>query len=110
MYLFVYGTLKTNEQNNYLLRGKFLRQTRTVPKYKLIDCGAFPGLADGTFSVEGELWEIDPNTLKFLDKFEGVDCGMYSREQVELEDGTLAIAYICLLLDKPDYNGTNWTS
>ena len=43
--LFVYGTLKRGMKNYQLLAGQaFLNSTRTMPCYRLLDLGSYPGL------------------------------------------------------------------
>ena len=105
--LFVYGTLKSGCRNNHRLDGTFVRTIRTKPKYKLVNCGTYPGLVEGQLAIGGELYEVDDAFLKQLDYFEGVNCGVYIRELVQLEDDTEAFAYV-YQLDSPEYEGTDW--
>ena len=87
MYLFVYGTLKRGESRHpYLAGQKFLAPARTQPQYRLYDLGDYPGLVehrDGR-SVEGELWDVDPECLARLDIVEGCDEALYRRSTVRL--------------------------
>ena len=106
--LFVYGTLKRNHRNNVLLSGyEFLGEVRTVRDYKLINCGTFPGLQYGCKAINGELYRVDDNLLERLDCLEGTKQNLYTRDYVQLEDGTQAYAYLCNM-KAPDYDGTNW--
>lgn len=89
MKLFVYGTLKRGHSRAHLLHGqRFVGEGRTLPKYRLYNCGGFPGLVpdelDGR-AIEGEVWDVDAACLKTLDKVEGVAEGLYRRTTVELE-------------------------
>jgi gamma-glutamylcyclotransferase (GGCT)/AIG2-like uncharacterized protein YtfP len=90
MLLFVYGTLKTGERNNplYLAGQSVLGPARTPPRYRLYDCGPYPGLveADDGVSVVGELWDIDESCLARIDLLEGVAEGLYERRVIRLEE------------------------
>ena len=108
MILFVYGTLKQGERNNKLMQGRFLREVRTEPKFRLVDFGTFPGLAFGRHAISGELWEVDDETLVKLDEFEGIGDGVYIRKLIQLEDGEQAYAYLCQPFFAVEYDGTNW--
>jgi gamma-glutamylaminecyclotransferase len=83
--LFVYGTLKRGQLRHDLLAGaEFLGEARTLPRYRLFDLRAYPGLASvigsGT-AVEGELWRVDEATFRRLDEYEGA---LFRRERVKL--------------------------
>jgi gamma-glutamylcyclotransferase (GGCT)/AIG2-like uncharacterized protein YtfP len=86
--LFVYGTLKRGQRNNRLLAGQeFVSVARTVPGYRLYDCGAYPGLVADAASggvVQGELWRVGEEALPDLDAYEGVP-DLYARRNVEVE-------------------------
>ena len=87
--LFVYGTLKRGAENNAHLEGqRFLGEAVTVPGYVLYGLFGYPGMvraADVTAGVTGELWEIDDDCLRNLDRLEGLAEGLYTREAVQLE-------------------------
>jgi len=93
--LFVYGSLKRGERHHRELAGaRFVRTARTAPAYSLVDTGEYPGLVrGGTSAVAGELFEIDDALLARLDEFEDVP-DVYRRDEVELDDGSRAIAYL----------------
>lgn len=88
--LFVYGTLKRGERNHGFLRGQeYLRPARTLPHYRLYNCGPYPGLvrdAKHGRVIDGELWRITEERLPILDSFEGV--GVFRRGPVEVEGET----------------------
>jgi gamma-glutamylcyclotransferase (GGCT)/AIG2-like uncharacterized protein YtfP len=91
--IFVYGTLKRGHGNHHYLAGqKFVGEAVTVPKYRLIDLGSFPGLfcddPDG-LEVRGEVWDVDETTLARLDQLEGYDPedyagSLYWRESIDV--------------------------
>lgn len=85
--LFVYGTLKRGYCRDHFLVGqRFLGAARTVPSYRMFDCGEYPGLTevDHGLSIEGELWEIDEACLAALDREECLDVGLFRRGTVLL--------------------------
>ena len=85
--IFVYGTLRRGEHNNRLLsRAKFKGFYETEPIYVLRNLGSFPGLMlNGETSVKGELYEVDDDTLEYLDYHEGHP-SFYCRMPVSLKD------------------------
>jgi len=73
--LFVYGTLKTGEVNNHLLRSCEQQGIGVVSNSALLDLSACPGLLLGTFSKEhwakGEVYTFEnPDVLRSLDTLE----------------------------------------
>jgi len=86
--LFVYGTLKRGCSNHRQLAGqKYVGVAKTQPGFRLYDAGGYPGLAalaDDLKGVSGEVWEVEPERLIKLDRFEGVAEGLYRREAVPL--------------------------
>ncbi len=102
MKLFVYGTLKRNFRAHRLMErapAAFLREVVTAPRYQLYDVGSFPGLfenPDIVGGVHGELYEVPESAFRDLDNYECVNSGLFRRGEVELEDGSKALAYfIC---------------
>jgi gamma-glutamylcyclotransferase (GGCT)/AIG2-like uncharacterized protein YtfP len=86
--VFVYGTLRHGSVGAMSLRfpnSKFI--AGGAANGRLYDLGAYPGLlADESSSpVVGEVYEVDDETLRQLDEFEG--SSNYSRRQVEVLTG-----------------------
>jgi gamma-glutamylcyclotransferase (GGCT)/AIG2-like uncharacterized protein YtfP len=111
--LFVYGSLLSGEDNHrHLARCKFVGERRTVAAYTLIDLGGYPALLpEGTTSVFGEIYEVDPETLSSLDAFEGHPV-VYRRDPIRLIDGETASAYVLrqrrLALGRPVIASGDW--
>ena len=85
--LFVYGTLKRGYSRSGALRGQtFLGEAVTAPRYRMFDCGSYPGLVEceGGVAVAGEVWEVDAACLAALDEIEGVHLRLYRRGAVLL--------------------------
>lgn len=86
-YLFVYGTLKRRFCREIALSGQhFVAEAATQPEFRLVDCGAYPGLIRQPTgrSIRGELFAIEPRLWNKLDKIEGTDIGLYRRIPVQL--------------------------
>lgn len=86
--VFVYGTLKRGHCNARFLRGqKFIGEARTSPRYRMVDCGGYPGLyrddANGR-SIHGEVWEVNDAAKAGLDELEDLESGLYTFEPIEL--------------------------
>lgn len=101
--IFVYGTLKRNFSAHELInngRSQFVAEATTDPRYHLHSIGemrAFPGMVEGDGEpggVRGEVYEVDDITLGVLDRYECVQQGLFERKEIELEDGTTALAYL----------------
>ncbi len=99
--LFVYGTLKRGCCNHAQLAGQtFVAEAETTPGFVLHEVGGFPGLVaqpGGAGQVRGELWSVDADALRRLDRFEGVAEGLYRREAIPLagkDAGRTAEAYV----------------
>lgn len=96
--IFVYGTLKRGNCRAGVLRNQqFLGEATTAPSYRLFEVGSYPALVvdDNGLSVEGELWEVDPECLTLLDEIEGVPT-LYQRMPVVIDDppGVEAETYV----------------
>ena len=115
--IFVYGTLKTNESNNrFLKNAKFLGKD-TIKGYSLFDMPyGFPfAIKDDNGIIEGEVFEVDYNTLQRVDMLEGYIEGYknnnYERVSVVSQNGHECYLYIytsipeCLVIKC----GKKWT-
>lgn len=70
--VFIYGTLKQNRGNSWLMTdAKYLGECTTVGNYSLYVQG-LPFLVEGEGpTVKGELYEVNDFVMNYLDKFEG---------------------------------------
>jgi gamma-glutamylcyclotransferase (GGCT)/AIG2-like uncharacterized protein YtfP len=95
VHVLVYGTLLRGEPNHRRMSGaRFVRDARTEARFTLLDLGPFPALrAGGKTSVAGEVYEVGPDLLAELDRFEGVP-HLYTRRAVTLEGGDVAEVYM----------------
>lgn len=86
--LFVYGSLKRGKPSHRLLAGQtFVADARTVGGYRMYELDGYPGMVrDGAQSdfVTGELWSVTDECRRELDRFEGLDVGLYRREPTPL--------------------------
>jgi gamma-glutamylcyclotransferase (GGCT)/AIG2-like uncharacterized protein YtfP len=110
-FIFVYGTLKRGgTSNGFLASQRYVGPASTEPAFRLHQLDGYPGMvpaSPGGYSVEGEIWEVDRECLKRLDKWEGTDIGLYARAPIRLlpPNSTLeAEAYIYLkgVAGRPD--------
>ncbi len=86
--LFVYGTLKRGYSRAGALQGEvFLGTAKTQARYRMVNCGSYPGLVEAAegLSIEGELWEVRAECFGRLDEIEGVGIGLYRRAKVFLQ-------------------------
>jgi gamma-glutamylcyclotransferase (GGCT)/AIG2-like uncharacterized protein YtfP len=92
--VFVYGTLLSGEPNHDRLRGaRLIASTRTESRYTLLSLGPYPALVEGgTTSVAGEVYDVDDELLRALDRFEGVP-SLYRRVRIHLLGGSVADGY-----------------
>ena len=85
----MYGTLKTGFcRNPYLDEQQLVGPVQTANRYRLVDCGNFPGLIvdfENGISIAGELWKVDDECLQELDRVEDVAGGLYRRGWITLE-------------------------
>lgn len=97
--VFVYGTLKKGN----LVRGldrwgagaDFVGDAVTTQGiFSLWDLGSFPAVSNsGNDHIQGEVWEVDSETLKDLDRIEGYP-DFYNRMQVDTSQGRAWVYYI----------------
>ena len=71
-FLFVYGTLRSNQPNAPRLGGSTPMGWATTPG-RLLDLGDYPGLTSGEGTVVGELFLIPEAALARIDDLEGFD-------------------------------------
>jgi gamma-glutamylcyclotransferase (GGCT)/AIG2-like uncharacterized protein YtfP len=85
--IFVYGTLKRGLANSRFLEGQeFLGVAETSPDYRLFDGHAFPAMVEYPSTgvkVKGEIWRVDDNCKKDIDRLEGIPY-MYKRIPITL--------------------------
>lgn len=97
--IFVYGTLKRGYRAHHLIDhsdNRFIGEALSQPRYHIYDLGGFPGMKENLAvdgGVRGEIYEVNDTTLQLLDRYECVDSGLFERREIELEDGTTALAY-----------------
>jgi gamma-glutamylcyclotransferase (GGCT)/AIG2-like uncharacterized protein YtfP len=85
--VFVYGSLRKGEHNHsYLENSLFIGEFSTQPQFAMYDLGTYPGIVEGTFSVRGEVYQVDDELLHHLDELEGVPIE-YRREIMETPYG-----------------------
>lgn len=104
MRFFCYGTLKKGFRAHHMLSNAlFLGEATTHPRYHLCNVSWFPGMVEDesiSGGVQGELYEVTEDDLQSMDRYEGAP-ELFRRDEVELSDGTSAIAY---LFNKPHAN------
>jgi gamma-glutamylaminecyclotransferase len=87
--IFVYGTLKRGQANNYILAAQeYFGTAKTKAGYALYHLEGYPGMVadpDATEGIAGEVWSVDAKCLRHLDKLEGLEEGLYERKNVPLE-------------------------
>jgi len=86
-HLFIYGTLKRGHSRaGNLLGQQFLGEAKTTARYRMYDCGDYPGLVESEDGLEiiGEVWSVDASCLQQLDIVEAVQQGLYRRGPIEL--------------------------
>ncbi len=86
--IFVYGTLKRGFERHWLLQNEqFLGEAITVPRYRMVNCGSYPGLIEAPdgLPIAGEVWRVAPQSLTAMNAEEGVAESLYRRARVELQ-------------------------
>lgn len=106
--VFVYGTLKRGNTTRGLdTMGSgniFISEARTSDRtYSLYDLGTFPAVGTvGEYYIEGEVWEVDSETMKTLDHIEGYP-NFYNRKKI---DTTIGEAWIYFIEDIDQFYDT----
>jgi gamma-glutamylcyclotransferase (GGCT)/AIG2-like uncharacterized protein YtfP len=99
MLYFIYGTLKRDFSNNYVLEGDnavFIKEVKTKHKYPLyIDYMNYPCLINfkgkGNI-IKGELWDIPKDKVHNIDYFEGVP-ELYYSDNIEIDGYDNVLVY-----------------
>jgi len=97
--VFVYGTLKSGGELRGLDRfgdgATIVGKAKTVyPDYEMADLGAFPGVfLNGKYHIEGEVWEVDDDTMEHLDAIEGYP-DFYNRQLTHTTEGKAWMYYL----------------
>ncbi len=70
--VFVYGTLKRGQRNNYFLRqAEFVGQHTTAKIYSMFDFEDYPAVClHGKHAIQGEVYHISQREFKMLDDLE----------------------------------------
>lgn len=105
--IFVYGTLKQGKSNHnyYLGESQFLGSAKTDRNiWGLADLGAYPALTYGRYQVEGEVYKVSQETLARIDRLEGIENGLYTRDTIVIDiDGEKHDCDTYLMLDAVRY-------
>lgn len=83
--VFVYGTLMKGHGNHryYLSHSEYVG-TGEISGYALYAVSSFPGIVpEGQERVKGEVYKVDQDTLKRLDRLEG-EGSIYLRKEIEV--------------------------
>jgi gamma-glutamylcyclotransferase (GGCT)/AIG2-like uncharacterized protein YtfP len=81
--VFVYGTLRKGEVNDYLLNcARYRGDYTTDPCYKMVNLGGYPGVVKrGRTRIAGEVYDVNAETMAALDRLEGYPSD-YTRELI----------------------------
>ena len=116
--VFVYGTLKKEHSNHYLLENStYIGTGQSLSKFEMVNLGGFPAVlynSDTGYKLSGELYKINSKTLKDLDILEG-NGRFYERVLDDFfiignkprKNGTKHKAWIYILKDMPYYYDYN---
>ncbi|MDO4686530.1 MAG: gamma-glutamylcyclotransferase family protein, partial [Corynebacterium sp.] len=88
MKLFVYGTLKSGQENHHYCADAISKEPAII-QGRLFDYGEYPALVLGGGVVYGELLTFaDDSVLPVLDELEEVEYGVYERSMQPVHVGT----------------------
>ena len=117
MKVFVYGTLRKELGNHYLLQDSvFLGTGLTIDHYAMFESSLGhsipfvtklnPTIKDFGVCIEGELYEVDDLTLANLDRLEGHP-GWYKREYVTIVSGNDTIQAMMYMMPWSEFKHRN---
>lgn len=97
-YIFVYGTLLTEERNHYLLENSILIGNGYIKDYFMFNIGTYPGIQKSKYNnkiVLGEVYKVNDETMVLLDELEEVGY-LYKKELVTiyLDNDEIVNAYV----------------
>ena len=101
----VYGSLLTDLGNHGLLEeSTLLGDFRVILPFKMISLGGFPGLLESDISnyISLEIYEVDEDTSKSLDRLEGYP-HFYNKKVIPITEGYEAVE-IYFLNNERGYN------
>ena len=87
--IFVYGTLRGTQLGNLIHHNDSIVGL-------VVSLGHYPALVslNTDLRVEGDVFDVTDDVLDKLDKYEGVDTGLYSRATTITEAGHTVIVYM----------------
>lgn len=97
-YVFVYGTLMKGQKNHdaFLKEGQYIG-AGTIEGYDIYDLGYYPGIIVGTDKVIGEVYRVDEDTERTLDRLED-EGSLFIKTpvNVRMDDGAncASVAYV----------------
>lgn len=109
-HVFVYGTLKTGFGNNRLLsNGVFVGKAVTVLPFVMRNTGGFPVVfrdrsPSPSHNIEGEVYEVNDETLRRLDSLEGHP-DWYVRDETNVDIQDTGVQQSCWI-----YFGDKWNN
>ena len=97
-YIFVYGTLLTEERNHYLLENSIFIGNGYIKDYFMFNVGTYPGIQKSKYNnkiVLGEVYKVNDETMVLLDELEEVGY-LYKKELVTiyLDNDEIVNAYV----------------
>lgn len=115
--VFVYGTLRSGHSNHHLLKDAYCYGTgSTEAGYAMYLISGYPYVtsSEARYPIVGEMYAVDDDTLKTLDRMEGHPRYYERRETTVIVDGNRHIAWMYfrdpqgMLMQNGDYNEVNF--
>lgn len=91
--VFVYGSLKEGGWSHHLLEGQIFCGYAFMDGLRMISLDSYPGVVKGEGRIDGEMHEVDDNTLAALDRLES-NGSYYTREIMGTECGNSVWVYV----------------
>ncbi len=91
--VFVYGTLRNGCHNSWMMVGSRSLGADSIEGKYVGALGSIPLIEPGEGSVQGELYEVNSQHLDALDKFEGLQSGLYVRRTETTHKGVSCEVY-----------------